>query len=187
MAFYSGWGLDWAIETPWLFSFFCCMTNFWTNFTCQTDKVTSDFRILLYTEESMVNSMTARYPSPVDSKQEQITTPQLAYSTVGMRWAYLLWLVFARHDCTFPLVCSKDSGTHFMRIETSNNFDLTKFHMLVNNSSQSSSLHTIAVLPDGIQIVCMLTWMWGGESTNNVREKPAPLRQKSRRKTDLRT
>lgn len=33
----------------------------------------------------MVNSMTARYPSPVDSKQEQITTPQLVYLTVGMR------------------------------------------------------------------------------------------------------
>lgn len=70
----------------------------------------------------------------------------------------MLWLVFARHDCTFALVCSKDSCTHFMRIETSNNFDLTKFHMLVNKSSQSSSLHTIAVLPDSMHAYLNVRW-----------------------------
>ncbi len=78
-AFQSGWrlDLDWAITTPYFFSFqlfccrfavclgslSCCMTQFWT------DGLIFDSRILRYTEEFMVDSVTVRCPGPVAIKQ----------------------------------------------------------------------------------------------------------------------
>ena len=44
----------------------CCLTRFQTIFSCHTNALTSDTRILWYTEEFMVDSMT---PGPVTEKQ----------------------------------------------------------------------------------------------------------------------
>ncbi len=84
-AFQAGWGLDfdWAITTPWLFSFqpfcwrftgvlgslSCCMTQFWPCYSCHTDVLTFDSGTLWYTEGFMVDSVTVRYPGPVATKK----------------------------------------------------------------------------------------------------------------------
>ncbi len=47
----------------------CCITQSWPSFSCQTDVLTFDSRILWYTEEFMVDSMTLRCPGPVATKQ----------------------------------------------------------------------------------------------------------------------
>ncbi len=43
----------------------CCMTRYWLSYSCWTDVLTFDSRILWYTEEFMVDSMTVRCPGPV--------------------------------------------------------------------------------------------------------------------------
>ncbi len=42
-----------------------CMTQFWPNFSCRMDVLVFDCRILWYTEEFMVDSMTVRCSGPV--------------------------------------------------------------------------------------------------------------------------
>ena len=74
-----------------LFQTFCCrfaavfgiivllMSQYQPSFSCRTDGLTFDSRILWYPEEFMVDSMTARCPGPVAVKQVQIFTPPPLY------------------------------------------------------------------------------------------------------------
>ncbi|MEQ2212416.1 hypothetical protein XENOCAPTIV_030422 [Xenoophorus captivus] len=47
------------------------MVRFGSSFRCRTDGLTLDSRILCYTEEIMVHSMTARSPGPVAAELAQ--------------------------------------------------------------------------------------------------------------------
>jgi len=58
------------------------------------DGLTFDSRILWYTEEFMVKSVTAGFPGPVAAKQAQIIT---SYLTVGMR-CFCWYAVFGFHQ-----------------------------------------------------------------------------------------
>lgn len=64
------------------------MTQFQASFRCQSGNLTFDFRILWYTEELTLNSMTARCPGAVAAI---ITTPP--------SWWQLLWSVCSRMVC----------------------------------------------------------------------------------------
>ena len=55
------------------------------SFSCRTDGLTFDSRILWYPEEFMVDSMTARCPGPVAAEQAQMISPPPPCLTVGMR------------------------------------------------------------------------------------------------------
>lgn len=107
------WGLDfdWTSATPWIFSFSgilfyllvflgslsCCMTQYLPSFSYRTHGVTFDPRILWYTEELMVDSMTARCSGPVVAKQVQIITPPPPCLTFDMR-CFCWYAVFGFHQ-----------------------------------------------------------------------------------------
>lgn len=67
-------------------SLLCCMTQFQSSFSCQTDGLIFKSRIFWYTAEFMVNSLTARCPGHVSTGQTQIITTPLSCITVGMRF-----------------------------------------------------------------------------------------------------
>ena len=64
------------------------MTQFQPNFSSQTDGLTFDFRTLCYTEELVVDSLTARCPGPVAAEQTKMISPPPACLTVGMRYVF---------------------------------------------------------------------------------------------------
>jgi len=107
--FQWGWVLDfdWTIATPWFFPFsdillyICCCDwdhclDAWQlqlSFSCWRDGLTFDSRIFWYTEEFIVDTMTARCPGPVGVDQYQIISPPPLCLTVCMRclWWYAVF------------------------------------------------------------------------------------------------
>ena len=94
------------------------MTQFWSSFSCWTDGLTFDFRLLWYTEEVLVDLITAKWLVPKATKWDQIITPTppcLAVEMGCLCWYLVfafffpsvsLWIILLHLH--FVLVCPKD-------------------------------------------------------------------------------
>jgi len=84
------------------------MTQFQPSFSCQTDGLTFDCRILQYTEEVVVDSVNTRCSGSVAAGQAQIISPPPPCLTVSMKW--LCWYAVSNMiNClNSGLVCSKN-------------------------------------------------------------------------------
>lgn len=63
------------------------MNQFGPSFIYETDGLTFNSRIIWYAEEFMVESVTARSPEPVATKQIQIITPTHTASAFALVFA----------------------------------------------------------------------------------------------------
>lgn len=79
---------------PWLGSLCCCMTQFQPSFSCPTDNLIFDSRILKCTELFMVKFINAGCPGPVVAEQSQIITPpppcwQILWGICAEVWCFV--------------------------------------------------------------------------------------------------
>lgn len=91
------------------------MTQCRPNFSSETNGFISGSRIISYTEEFMVNSMTAGCLGPMASKQVQINSPPPPCLTIGVKlvsvwagWGSYFWFLFllsSMTKCTCEEVC----------------------------------------------------------------------------------
>lgn len=95
--------IDWATVTPWFIFFFHSLlicgcvwdhylvatTRFQSSFSCQTDKLTFDFKRLWYKAEFTVNSITARCQGVCKTTSSPYLIQTSHYNQISLIWSNL--------------------------------------------------------------------------------------------------